>query len=181
MRATTSNPEHPMWRMVSEAERGWEAPHHGRPWPGGGRGVLLDQRVGHRRGGRRRRLLRPASELRPGGRTPRRSAWSGRIPLGEVARLLLMGLDERVSATTARGKIGLVSEVVPRDELWDHAHRLAAIVAANRPSPSNRRSGALGIPRPRSAGIVAPTPGVVPGWRLPRRPGDLRPSLSSLR
>jgi enoyl-CoA hydratase/carnithine racemase len=52
-----------------------------------------------------------------------------RIPLGEASRLLLMGLDERLSAATAR-QVGLVSEVVPRAELWDHAHRLAALIAA---------------------------------------------------
>lgn len=52
-----------------------------------------------------------------------------RIPLAEAARVLLMGLDERMSATRAR-EIGLVSEVVPRDRLWDRAQAIAAIVAA---------------------------------------------------
>ena len=52
-----------------------------------------------------------------------------RIPYGEAARWALMGLDERMSATRAH-QIGLVSEVVPRDQLWEHANRLAAIIAA---------------------------------------------------
>ncbi len=52
-----------------------------------------------------------------------------RIPLGEVLRITLMGNDERVSAQTAL-RIGLVSEIVPRDQLWARAHEIAAIVAA---------------------------------------------------
>src|SRR5262249_40658201 len=52
-----------------------------------------------------------------------------RIPLGEVLRWTLMGLDERMSAERAL-QIGLVSEVVSADRLWDRAHEIAAIVAA---------------------------------------------------
>lgn len=52
-----------------------------------------------------------------------------RIPLGEVLRWALMGLDERMSAERAR-EIGLVSEVVPRELLWSRAHEIAASVAA---------------------------------------------------
>jgi enoyl-CoA hydratase/carnithine racemase len=52
-----------------------------------------------------------------------------RIPLGEVLRWALMGLDERMSAERAR-EIGLVSEVVERNQLWERAHEIAAIVAA---------------------------------------------------
>jgi enoyl-CoA hydratase/carnithine racemase len=52
-----------------------------------------------------------------------------RIPLGEVLRWALMGLDERMSAERAL-QIGLVSEVVPAAELWDRAHEIAATVAA---------------------------------------------------
>ena len=54
---------------------------------------------------------------------------SRRIPLGEVMRITLMGNDERVGADTAL-RIGLVSEVVANDELWNRAHELAAIIAA---------------------------------------------------
>jgi enoyl-CoA hydratase/carnithine racemase len=56
-----------------------------------------------------------------------------RIPLGEVLRIALMGLHERVSAQKAM-QIGLVSEVVPRAQLWEHADRLAGIIAAQPPA-----------------------------------------------
>ena len=55
-----------------------------------------------------------------------------RIPLGEVLRLALFGLDERLSAARAR-EICLVSEVVPRNELWDRAHLLARRLAEKPP------------------------------------------------
>ncbi|OBK40835.1 enoyl-CoA hydratase [Mycobacterium sp. 1245111.1] len=56
-----------------------------------------------------------------------------RVGLGETLRIALMGNDERVSADTAL-RIGLVSEVVPPDELWARAHQIAATIAANPPS-----------------------------------------------
>jgi enoyl-CoA hydratase/carnithine racemase len=52
-----------------------------------------------------------------------------RIPLGEALRIALLGLDERVSAERAL-QIGLVSEVLPRERLWDRADEIAAIIAA---------------------------------------------------
>ena len=52
-----------------------------------------------------------------------------RIPLGEVLRWALMGLDERMSVERAL-QIGLVSEVVPTEELWNRAHESAATIAA---------------------------------------------------
>jgi enoyl-CoA hydratase/carnithine racemase len=52
-----------------------------------------------------------------------------RIGLGETLRIALSGNDERVSAETAL-RIGLVTEVVERDELWPRAHELAARIAA---------------------------------------------------
>jgi enoyl-CoA hydratase/carnithine racemase len=52
-----------------------------------------------------------------------------RIPLGEVMRWALMGLDERMSAQRAL-TIGLVSEVVPAETLRERAQYLAAKVAA---------------------------------------------------
>lgn len=52
-----------------------------------------------------------------------------RIGLGETLRIALSGNDERVGAATAL-RIGLVSEVVERAELWDRAHELAAGIAA---------------------------------------------------
>ena len=51
-----------------------------------------------------------------------------RIGLGETLRMALSGNDERVSAATAL-RIGLVTEVVARDELWTRAHEIAAGIA----------------------------------------------------
>ena len=56
-----------------------------------------------------------------------------RISLGETLRIALMGNDERVSADTAL-RIGLVTEVVPPDQLWTRAHEIAATIAAKPPS-----------------------------------------------
>ena len=53
-----------------------------------------------------------------------------RIGLGETLRIALSGNDERVSAATAL-RIGLVTEVVEPDELWDRAHEIAAGIAAH--------------------------------------------------
>lgn len=52
-----------------------------------------------------------------------------RMPYGEVMRMSLMGTAERVGARRAY-EIGLVSEVVPADELMDAALRAAGVVAA---------------------------------------------------
>jgi enoyl-CoA hydratase/carnithine racemase len=51
-----------------------------------------------------------------------------KIGLGETLRVALSGNDERVTAATAL-RIGLVTEVVPRDELWARAHEIAAGIA----------------------------------------------------
>jgi enoyl-CoA hydratase/carnithine racemase len=51
-----------------------------------------------------------------------------RIPLGEVLRWALLGLDERMSARRAL-EIGLVSEIVPDDDLRARAAELAATIA----------------------------------------------------
>lgn len=52
-----------------------------------------------------------------------------RMPFGEVLRMALTGAHERVGAATAQ-RLGLVSEVVPADELQAAAHALAAVVAS---------------------------------------------------
>ncbi len=52
-----------------------------------------------------------------------------RIGLGETLRMALSGNDERVSSETAL-RIGIVSEVVDRSDLWTRAHELAARIAA---------------------------------------------------
>ncbi|BBZ36215.1 enoyl-CoA hydratase/isomerase family protein [Mycolicibacterium confluentis] len=54
------------------------------------------------------------------------------VPLGEVLRWALMGTEERITADTAL-RIGLVSEVVPREQLWARAHDIAASIAARSP------------------------------------------------
>jgi enoyl-CoA hydratase/carnithine racemase len=56
-----------------------------------------------------------------------------RVGLGETLRIALMGNDERVGADTAL-LIGLVSEVVSPDRLWERAHEIAAAIAAKPPS-----------------------------------------------
>jgi enoyl-CoA hydratase/carnithine racemase len=56
-----------------------------------------------------------------------------RVGLGETLRIALMGNDERVGADTAL-RIGLVSEVVSPDRLWERAHQIAAAIAAKPPS-----------------------------------------------
>ncbi|WP_197373939.1 enoyl-CoA hydratase/isomerase family protein [Mycolicibacterium baixiangningiae] len=56
-----------------------------------------------------------------------------RVGLGETLRIALLGNDERVSATTAL-RIGLVTEVVTRSQLWERAHEIATTIAAKPPS-----------------------------------------------
>jgi len=51
-----------------------------------------------------------------------------RMPLGDVLRMALLGNDERISAYSAL-RMGLVTEVVPREDLWSRAHDLAAKIA----------------------------------------------------
>ena len=55
-----------------------------------------------------------------------------RMPLGEVLRLALLGNHERMTAPTAL-RAGLVSEVLPRDQLPAAADRLARIIASQPP------------------------------------------------
>ena len=52
-----------------------------------------------------------------------------RMPYGEIARLTLMGNHERMSAKRAH-EIGLVSEVVPSDELRKRAIEVATAIAS---------------------------------------------------
>lgn len=56
-----------------------------------------------------------------------------RIPIGEVLRMVLLGLDERMSAERAL-QIGFVSEIVARADLWDRAQDLAEAIAAKPPA-----------------------------------------------
>jgi enoyl-CoA hydratase/carnithine racemase len=54
------------------------------------------------------------------------------VPLGDVLRWALLGSEERITAATAL-RLGLVTEVVPRDELWSAAQALAEEIASRRP------------------------------------------------
>src|SRR4051812_21798537 len=54
----------------------------------------------------------------------------GRMPLGEVLRMQLLGAAERMSAQRAH-QVGLVSDVVPLADLHDAADRVATTIAAS--------------------------------------------------
>tara|TARA_R110000823_G_scaffold130015_24_gene258160 strand:+ start:1846 stop:2661 length:816 start_codon:yes stop_codon:yes gene_type:complete len=56
-----------------------------------------------------------------------------RIPFEAVARLVLLGGAERMSAAQAKD-VGLVSEVVPANELMQRARQLAGYIAAGSPA-----------------------------------------------
>lgn len=56
-----------------------------------------------------------------------------KLPLQDVLRMVLLGNDERIGAGTAL-RIGLVSEIVPLDELWPRAQQLAETIAAKPPA-----------------------------------------------
>jgi enoyl-CoA hydratase/carnithine racemase len=51
-----------------------------------------------------------------------------RVGLGDALRMALLGNAERVGADTAL-RIGLVTEVVARDDLWARAEQLARTIA----------------------------------------------------
>lgn len=55
------------------------------------------------------------------------------LPFGEILRMVLVGNEERLTAATAQ-RLGLVSEVVPADELAEAADGLADIIASKDPS-----------------------------------------------
>jgi enoyl-CoA hydratase/carnithine racemase len=80
---------------------------------------------------------------------------SYRLPLGEVLRIALLGNDERVSAATAL-RIGLVSEVLAADSLWNRAHELAAKIAAKPPAAIQGTVRAIwdSLDLPRSAALA---------------------------
>jgi enoyl-CoA hydratase/carnithine racemase len=79
-----------------------------------------------------------------------------RMPLGDILRMALLGNDERISAATAL-RLGLVSEIVPNDKLWERAHALAARIAAK---PTVAVQGTVraiweSLDAPRSAALQA--------------------------
>lgn len=62
-----------------------------------------------------------------------------KIGLSQTLRMCLVGNDERVSAETALG-MGLVTEVVIRDRLWERAFEIATMIAAK---PSSATQGTV--------------------------------------
>jgi enoyl-CoA hydratase/carnithine racemase len=128
VKAATMNTEHPMWRMGPKLSQLWKpviTAVHG--LAGGGAYYWINESD-----------LVVASDdaqffdphisygLAAG---PELIGLARRIPMVEATRLVLLGLDERISAESAC-RMGLVNEVVPRDQLWDRAQRLATSVAA---------------------------------------------------
>jgi enoyl-CoA hydratase/carnithine racemase len=77
-----------------------------------------------------------------------------RMPLGDVLRMALLGNDERIGAYSAL-RMGLVSEVVPAEQLWQRAHELAAKVAAKPPAATQGTLRAIweSLELPRSAAL----------------------------
>lgn len=57
---------------------------------------------------------------------------SRHMPLGSIMRMVLLGRGERLSAERARD-VGLITEVVPADQLLPHTLRLARLVAEGSP------------------------------------------------
>jgi len=57
----------------------------------------------------------------------------GRVTLGHIQRMILMGLDERICAQTAM-QIGLTTEVTRNDELRQRAHEIAVLLATKPPT-----------------------------------------------
>jgi enoyl-CoA hydratase/carnithine racemase len=58
---------------------------------------------------------------------------TNRLAFGDLVRMSLTGADERMSAQTAR-EAGLVTEVVPSDQLLEASDRLADIIAEKPPT-----------------------------------------------
>jgi E-phenylitaconyl-CoA hydratase len=54
------------------------------------------------------------------------------VPLGDVLRWALMGNEERITAETAL-RIGLVTEVLPKSDLWARASEIALSIAQRNP------------------------------------------------
>jgi enoyl-CoA hydratase/carnithine racemase len=77
-----------------------------------------------------------------------------RMPLGDVLRMALLGNDERISAATAL-RIGLVTEVVTLENLWDRARALAATIAAKPPAATQGTVRAIweSLDLPRSVAL----------------------------
>src|ERR671917_458642 len=80
-----------------------------------------------------------------------------KMPFQEIMRLSLLGAHERVSAERAR-EVGLVSEVVPRDELRERAGWAARVIADSPPlaiqGTMRALWTALEVPRTQAIGLA---------------------------
>ena len=80
-----------------------------------------------------------------------------KMPLQEIMRLSLLGAHERMSAERAF-QVGLVSEVVPRDELLERAGWAARVIADAPPlviqGTMRALWTALDVPRPQAIGMA---------------------------
>lgn len=80
-----------------------------------------------------------------------------KMPFHEIMRMSLMGVHERMSAERAR-EIGLVTEVVPRDELRERAGQVARIIADSPPlvvqGTMRALWTALEVPRTQAIGLA---------------------------
>ena len=58
---------------------------------------------------------------------------TNRMAFGDLVRMSLVGVDERMSARTAR-ETGLVCDVVPREQLLESSRALATVIASQPPT-----------------------------------------------
>jgi enoyl-CoA hydratase/carnithine racemase len=77
-----------------------------------------------------------------------------RIGLGETLRMAVLGNSERVTAETAL-RIGIVTEVVARDDLWGRADQLARTIASFPPAATQGTVRAIweSLDRPYRAAV----------------------------
>ena len=112
-----------VWKPVIAAVHGMAA----------GGAFYFPQRGRHRDLLGRRHLLRPARQRRHRlGPRADRHAGPQRPPSAMCCGWALLGNEERLTAATAL-RLGIVSEIVAREQLWEHAQLLAAEIAGRRP------------------------------------------------
>ncbi len=85
-------------------------------------------------------------------------AMARRVPVAVCLRMALLGKHERMSAQRAY-EVGLVTEVVPHEQLMDRARELAALICRNAPlAVWGTKMGilqGLGLPIPQAEEIAA--------------------------
>jgi enoyl-CoA hydratase/carnithine racemase len=105
----------------------------------------------------------------------------GRLPFQEITRMALLGRDVRMTAERAY-QLGLVGEVVTREELWPRAHELAALIASRAPDAIQGTVrvlwDSLELPRwaANSAAMIYPLFGNPRAQAKLRESGELDPS-----